>query len=70
MKKTKLENWISEIEGLPVLDREALEALQLKRLNSVLEKLHERNSAYPKIIQERILITKDDTKQLTKNRTK
>ena len=47
MKKTKLENWISQIEGLPVLDREALESLQLKRLNALLEKVHERDSSYP-----------------------
>ena len=47
MNKTKLENWITQIEGLPVLDREALESLQLKRLNAVLEKLHARDDTYP-----------------------
>lgn len=50
MNKTKLENWIAQIEGLPVLDREALEDLQLKRLNEVLEKLHERGRAYPRAL--------------------
>ena len=47
MRKTKLENWIQEIEGLPVLDREALDALQLKRLNKTLKRLHDMGKAYP-----------------------
>ena len=47
MRKTRLENWIQEIEGLPVLDREALDALQLKRLNETLKRLHDLGKPYP-----------------------
>lgn len=36
MKKTNLDLWISEIENIPELTREKLEALQLKRLNELL----------------------------------
>ena len=36
MRKTRLENWICEVEGLPTLDHAALEALQLRRLNELL----------------------------------
>ena len=47
MRKTRLENWIQEIEGLPVLDREALDALQLERLNKTLKRLHDLGKPYP-----------------------
>ena len=33
MRRTNLENWIEKIEKIPNLTREALEALQLQRLN-------------------------------------
>ena len=46
MKKTKLENWISEIEALPELTREGLESLQLKRLNETLFRVKLRGGAY------------------------
>ena len=46
MNRTKLENWICEIEALPELTREGLEALQLKRLNDTLARLRERGGFY------------------------
>lgn len=46
MRKTKLENWISEIEGLPNLTREALESLQLRRLNETLSRVKQRGGFY------------------------
>lgn len=51
MRKTKLENWIQEVEGLPVLDREALDALQLKKLNETLKRLHDMGKAYPESVK-------------------
>ena len=36
MRKTRLENWICEVEGLSALDRETLEDIQLLRLNELL----------------------------------
>ena len=50
MRKTRLENWIQEIEGLPHLTREALEALQLRRLNETLKRLHDSGRAYPESV--------------------
>ena len=50
MRKTRLENWIQEIEGLPQLTREALDALQLRRLNETLKRLHDRGRAYPESV--------------------
>ena len=47
MKKTKLEQWICETEGLPELTREALEYLQLQKLNAMLERMHQRDGRYP-----------------------
>lgn len=47
MEKTRLEQWICEIEGLPELTREALEHLQLCKLNALLERVHQRNPQYP-----------------------
>lgn len=44
--KTKLDNWIAEIEALPELTREGLESLQLKRLNETLSRLKQRGGFY------------------------
>jgi phenylacetate-coenzyme A ligase PaaK-like adenylate-forming protein len=46
MNRTKLDNWITELEGLPVFTREALEALQLRRLNETLKRVKERGGFY------------------------
>ncbi len=46
MKKTKLENWIAQLEALPELSREGLEALQLRRLNETLKRLKDRGGFY------------------------
>ena len=46
MKRTKLENWIENIEALPELTREGLEALQLRRLNKTLARLRQRGGFY------------------------
>lgn len=46
MKRTNLENWIETIEGLPQLTREALEELQLTRLNETLARLKARGGFY------------------------
>ena len=46
MKRTKLDNWIENIEALPELTREGLEALQLRRLNETLAKLKARGGFY------------------------
>jgi len=46
MKRTNLENWIETTEGLPQLTREALEELQLRRLNEVLARLKARGGFY------------------------
>jgi len=46
MKRTNLENWIETTEGLPQLTREALEELQLRRLNETLARLKERGGFY------------------------
>ena len=46
MRKTKLEEWICEIEALPELTREGLENLQLNRLNETLSRLKARGGFY------------------------
>ena len=46
MKRTNLENWICEIEALPKLTREGLDALQLRRLNDTLARLKQRGGFY------------------------
>ncbi len=46
MNRTKLENWICEIEALPELTREGLEALQLRRLNETLLRVKNRGGFY------------------------
>ena len=46
MKRTKLENWIMDIEALPELTREGLENLQLWRLNETLARLKARGGFY------------------------
>lgn len=46
MRKTKLDNWICEVEALPELTREGLEALQLERLNRTLSRLRQRGGFY------------------------
>lgn len=51
MERTKLEQWICSTEGLPELTREALDGLQLQRLNETLERLFHRwgdRSPYPR----------------------
>lgn len=42
MKKSRLDNWICQTESLPALSREALDALQLRRLNEALARLQNR----------------------------
>ena len=46
MKRTRLDNWICETESLPVLTREGLDALHLRRLNETLSRLKERGGIY------------------------
>lgn len=46
MDRTKLENWIEQLEALPKLTREGLEELQLRRLNETLARLKERGGFY------------------------
>ena len=46
MKKTNLETWIREIEGIEDFTRESLEVLQLRRLNELLERLKARGGIY------------------------
>ena len=46
MKRTNLDNWIETTEALPELTREALEELQLRRLNETLARLKARGGFY------------------------
>ncbi len=46
MKKTNLDSWICEAEGIVELTRSALEALQLRRLNELLAKEKRRGGFY------------------------
>ncbi len=46
MKKTNLDSWILNTEGLPALTREALDALQLEKLNALLSRLRQRGGIY------------------------
>lgn len=46
MERTKLENWIEQVEDLPQLTRETLEELQLRRLNETLARLKARGGFY------------------------
>ena len=46
MKKTNLDSWICEAEGIAELTRSALEALQLRRLNELLAKEKRRGGFY------------------------
>ena len=46
MKKTKLDNWIMELEALPALTREGLDGLQLRRLNETLKRVKDRGGFY------------------------
>ena len=46
MRKTRLENWICEVEGLSTLDRETLEDIQLRRLNELLVREKARGGFY------------------------
>ena len=39
MNRTKLEQWIETVEGIPHLSRENLQELQLRRLNETLGRL-------------------------------
>lgn len=42
MNKSRLDHWTCQTEGLPALSREALNALQLSRLNETLARLQAR----------------------------
>lgn len=46
MRKTRLENWICEVEGLSALDRETLEDIQLLRLNELFAREKARGGFY------------------------
>ena len=46
MKRTNLENWIETTEALPVMSREGLEGLQLKKLNEMLSRLAQQSRFY------------------------
>ena len=46
MKRAALDGWIQKTEGLAVLDRETLSALQLKKLNALLARERERGGFY------------------------
>lgn len=46
MRKTRLENWICEVEGLSALDRETPEDIQLLRLNELLAREKARGGFY------------------------
>jgi len=46
MKRTNLENWIEETEGIPHLTREILEELQLRRLKETLARVKARDGFY------------------------
>ena len=46
MKRTNLERWIENTEALPVLTREGLEDLQLRRLNETLSRMKARGGFY------------------------
>lgn len=46
MRRTNLENWIEKTEALPVLTREGLECLQLRRLNEMLARVKARGGVY------------------------
>ena len=46
MNRTKLENWIEAVENIPHLTREALEELQLRRLNETLARVKARDGFY------------------------
>lgn len=46
MRKTRLDNWICEVEGLSTLDRETLEDIQLRRLNELLAREKARGGFY------------------------
>ena len=46
MKPSRLDAWVREVEGLPVLTRETLENLQLRRLNETLARLKLRGGIY------------------------
>ena len=46
MRRTHLEKWIETVEALPILTREGLEELQLKRLNETLARVKARGGFY------------------------
>lgn len=46
MRRTRLENWICEVEGLSALDRKTLEDIQLRRLNELLAREKARGGFY------------------------
>ena len=46
MQKSRIDNYIMTAEALPVITRESLEALQLKKLNAVLKREKARGGFY------------------------
>ena len=46
MKRSRIDELIMRQEGLPVLDREALERVQLEKLNALLKRERERGGFY------------------------
>ncbi len=46
MRRTRLEDWICEVEGLSALDRETLEAIQLRCINALLAREKARGGFY------------------------
>ena len=46
MDKTRLDRWICQTEGIPELNREVLEELQLKKLNEILGHMKQRRGFY------------------------
>ena len=46
MRRTRLDNWICSVEGLSELSPQALSALQLEKLNALLERERRRGGFY------------------------
>lgn len=51
MNRARLDEWVREKEGLPVLNRKTLEELQLRKLNRLLEREQDRKGFYGKLPQ-------------------
>ena len=46
MNIAKLDSWVKEKEGIKILDRQAIESLQLEKLNRLLEREYARQGFY------------------------